>query len=306
MMRAPWRRSALLVIPALVASILATPVTTAQDPSPAATAAPVCTLLTVDEVAAAFGVTSVEVSIAESFYCSFSGDVNLYLTVMPDSGLEQVRTENQDGAELTVGGRPAWFANGTLWVDAGGQVVTLATFGSALEDGDIQGTLATLAEAVLARIPAGPDPADVARLRALVPETIGDEPVLVQTFTGEMLLGLTDAGEAAVAELTAALAAHGISAADILIIAGDIEADQDAGILVVQFKGADAASLLLPFMGAFLPDAGTAAQTAVEVGGKQVTRLSTDPVIHAYATGDLGVYANGPDDFLAAFFSSLP
>ena len=110
--------------------------------------------------------------------------------------------------------------------------------------------------------------------------------------------------------LTDALAAQGKTPADILLVSGGLESDpgsgSDAGILIAQFKGADASTLMLPFLGAFLPEASTAEVTTTEIGGKQVTVVPVDPVIHAYATGDLAIYANGTDDFLARFFSSLP
>jgi hypothetical protein len=37
-----------------------------------------------------------------------------------------------------------------------------------------------------------------------------------------------------------------------------------------------------------------------------VSRIEIEPVIHAYASGDIVAYANGPDDFLSSFFASLP
>jgi hypothetical protein len=170
--------------------------------------------------------------------------------------------------------------------------------------------LTELAELVLPRLPAGPSPEDVARLKGLIPEAIGGLPVDVQAFSGELFLGFGDPDDPNVRALDDALAAQGLTGADILVVGGGVEAEEkpesDYAVLLVQFKDVDATSLLLPFVKGAIPGASTAEITTAEVGGKQVTVIASDPVIHAYATGDLLALVNGPDDFLAAFFASLP
>ena len=45
----------------------------------------------------AFAAADVHLSSGTSFFCSFSGGVNLYLTVQPGSTLEQIKSENPGG-----------------------------------------------------------------------------------------------------------------------------------------------------------------------------------------------------------------
>jgi hypothetical protein len=57
------------------------------------------------------------------------------------------------------------------------------------------------------------------------------------------------------------------------------------------------------------PDAGRPELQAIHdllAAQEQVTQVAIEPVIHAYASGDIAAYANGPDDFLGTFFASLP
>jgi hypothetical protein len=298
------RLLALLAIPALAASVAMAPAASGQSPS---APPPECALLTVDEVADALALTTVELSSGSPYYCSFTGDTYLYVVTQPGSDLERIKTENPGGIDLTVGGRPAWFVadSGSLWVDADGQVLGLSSYGGE-DTAALQAGLVALAELALPRLPAGPSAEDVARLEGLVPDTIGDEPVTTQTFTGEMLLGFMEPDDPDVRALSDALAAQGKTPADIVIVSGNVESDSDLGILVGQVKGADASALLLPILLAFLQEPPSGEPTTTELGGKQVLVVPSEPVIHAYATGDLVVYVNGPDVFMADLFASLP
>ena len=173
-MLAARRLLALLAVPALAASVAMAPIASAQDASPQ----PYCSLLTVDEVASAFAVSDVQLAFDSGYYCNFTGDISLGVAPQPGITLEQMEIENPGGVALTVGGRPAWFVAdaGSLWVDAGGQVLDVRSVGATVTGDALQAALTTLAELALPRVPAGPSAEDVVRLRALIPDTIGAKP----------------------------------------------------------------------------------------------------------------------------------
>jgi hypothetical protein len=297
------RIAAFATVPFLAASLALGAAASAQSPSASPAA---CALLQVEEVAAAFEAEDVQLNGGSTYYCLFQGAVSLYLALQPGS-LDPIRTQYPEGTEITVADHPAWFASdaSTLFVESDGQVLSLASYGD-LSGADLQAALTTLAEAALPRVPPGPSPEDVAHVREHMPETLDGEALNVQLFTGQMLLSFLDPTAPAIVALQEALAAQGIGIEDIIVAAGNTTSGSDAGVLIVQFKGAEAAPMLEPFVLAFVPGADTASVTTEEIGGKQVTTVSAEQVIHGYANGDLAFYANGPDEALAAFFAGLP
>jgi hypothetical protein len=281
------------------------PVASAQE-EPAQT----CDLLTIDEVAAKFAVTGVELTSASgSFYCYFGGSVSFYVAVQPGADLEQQRTDNPGAIDVTVGGLPALWApdSRTLFVLVGAQLLTLGEYGTA-EVSDLQSVLVALAELVIPRVPAGPSEEDVARIRALVPETIGDQTISFQSMSGEMIFGFMDAADPDVMAFQEVLAAQGKSASDVVVGIGQpADSDSGIGVLVVLIRGSDVSSLIEPFIRAFDQDDEMSELETVDLGGKQVLKASSeDTTIYGYAMGDIAVFVNGPDDFLADYFAGLP
>jgi hypothetical protein len=140
-----------------------------------------------------------------------------------------------------------------------------------------------------------------------MPSDIGGSKLEIQTVGGDLLLGLMSPEDPRVAALIEALAAQGRTPGDITLMGGGTSAENDdAGVAAILVKGADASALLVPLVDALLTDGSDAPTSQVTLGGKQVTRIAADPVLHAYATGDVIVVVNGPDAFLASYFSSLP
>jgi hypothetical protein len=298
----------LLAMPALAASVAMAPAASAQSPSPQVE----CSLVTAEEVAGVFAVTDVYVeSWSDPFDCSFGGGAELTASIVARTDLVSTKTEYPSGVDLTVAGLPAWFSmsDSSLWVDAGGQLLYLSAYSSTAEamTGDaFQAAMVTLAERALPRLPAGPSEEDIARMEAIIPDTFLDEAVTVQITPFEQLMGDLDTADPDVKAFLDALAAQGKSTADILVAVGMIESDSDTGTIVAQIKGADASRLLLPFINAGFSGASSAAVTTSEIGGKQVKVIATEPIWNAYATGDLAIYAIGPDEFLQEYFASLP
>jgi hypothetical protein len=310
-MRRSVRRLLLLVIPALAGSIAMAPGAVAQTPSPAP---PTCSLLTADEVAAAFAVATVTIgSWSNEFDCEFSGDVSLDIDVRPGSDLAETKTGNPEGADLTVAGFPAWLSTDgsstELSVDAGEQILRLDPWSVDVPEDmtaeALRAALTSLAELALPRLPAGPDPEEVARIRALVPATIAGEAVTTVVATGELLLGNRGADDAAAQTFLAALADQGLGLADMLVGVASVESGA-VNVVVIEFPGADASSLLPPFLGLLAFGDETPEATTTELGGKQVTKLTLEPPIYTYTTGDLAVIAGGPDASLAELFAALP
>jgi hypothetical protein len=296
---------------ALVTAVGFSPGAAAQTPSPAP---PTCSLVTADEVAAAFDVTTVSLSTWSSTYdCEFEGDVSIDVSIEPSAGLDEAKADYPEGRDLTIGGSPAWYASGEgagqLWVAAGEILLSLDPWSVDVPDDmtheALQAALTGLAELILPRLPAGPDADAAARIRDLIPDTLGGEPVTVQVAGGEMILGSADTTDPGWIAFASAIEAQGADPSTLLIAIG-ATGSGETNVIVATVPGTDAAGLLEPFLGLIAPGTPASDMTTAEVGGKQVRVIPLDPSIYAYAVGDLVVVAGGDDATMAELFAALP
>jgi hypothetical protein len=188
-------------------------------------------------------------------------------------------------------------------VAANGSVLFLNGWYLAETSAEKVALLTSLAELIVPRVPPAADPAVAARLTAPIPTTIETEAVDASVIAGWYLVGSEDPIRPEAKAFHDLLAAQEMDSADLVVAVGT--ASSGSGAIVATVPGLDASTLLIPLLSAIVPAAGTAPASTVDLGGKPVTRFDVEPVIHAYASGDIAAYANGPDDFLASFFAPL-
>jgi hypothetical protein len=63
---------------------------------------------------------------------------------------------------------------------------------------------------------------------------------------------------------------------------------------------------VLPLLNAIAPTAATAPVSSVEIGGRQVTRIETEPPTFAFVLGDAAVFANGSEAFVQSLLGPVP
>ena len=277
---------------------------------PPASAQDGCTLLTVEEVTTAFGLDGVT-SEASGTFCSFSSDAtSVFIILQPGADLAAQREQYADATDSTVAGLPALVTEEGRSVVVGlpGQVLGLTYYGDTAWTEALP-ILTDLLELAVPRAPAGPSAEDMARLTALLPETIGGLPTTLRSFGGDLLLGFMDQTAAPVITLNEALAAQGLTAADILLV-GRETTDEDNGdsVVAILIKGADAAQLVEPLFAAFDSGDEPRVVTPIEVGGRAALRIeggSQGPVVAA-ASGDVILAATVPEAELESVLSRLP
>ena len=288
---------------AFVATLALSAVAAAQGEAPV----PTCALASADEVSTVLGSQIALNENSGGYYCSLGGDSALTISLVPETELEPMKADFGGGGEdLTVAGQPAWWqeSSGNFLVAANGSVLFLNGWSIAETAADKLALLTSLAELIVPRVPPAANPDVAARLKALIPSTFGTEAVDVSVIPGWYLVGVEDGSRPEAQAFLDLLAAQGMDAADLVVAAGTASSGSSAILAAV--PGLDASTLLTPLLSALVPAAATAPVSTVELGGKQATRIELEPVIHAYASGDIAAYANGPDDFLASFFASLP
>ncbi len=270
-----------------------------------------CSLLTADEVKAALSMTEVQVT-GGATYCMFSGDSMFSIASQPGADLAQQKAGYADAVDTTIAGNPAVSseAGSAVVVGLPGQLLLANYYGSLAWDAALPAVTGLL-ELAIPRVPPGPDPADVARLQALIPETISGSPTKVQSFGGDLLLGFMDQTAAPVIALNEAFAAQGKSAADVLFVGGETEDTEDEySVVAVLIKGADAGALLEPLFNAFSSSSdGQATFTPTDVAGRPAVDIkgATDQErLVAMTSGDVILAATVPDAELEAVFAKLP
>jgi hypothetical protein len=286
----------------VVAALALAPVAAAQGEPPA----PNCALVSVDEVNTVLGAQLTFNDNSSGYYCSIGAEAHLTISLLPETELEQMKADLSGGGEdVTVAGHPAWYqdSSGNFLVATNGSVLFFNGWSIAETSAEKLALMTALAELIVPRVPAGADPDVAARLTALLPATIGTEAVDVSIIPGWYLLGTDVAIRPEAQTVIDLLGTQGKATADLVVVAG--VADSGSSAIVATVPGLEASTLLGPLFSAIVPTASTAPVSTVELGGKQVTRFELEPVIHAYASGDVAAYANGPDDFLASFFASL-
>jgi hypothetical protein len=278
--------------------------------APAASAQEGCTLLTVAEVEAALGITGTTGQGSGSF-CTFSGTgESVYLVVQPGSDLASQRAQYTDATDTTVAGLPALITETgrSIVVELPGQIMGISHYGGK-PWAEMVPILTGLLELAVPRAPAGPSPEDVARLTAMLPETIGGLPTTLQSFSGDLLLGFMPQTEAPVLALNEALAAQGKTAADILLVGRETDdSDNQDSVVAVLIKGADASRLLEPLFRAFVSSEAPATFTPVEVAGRPATRIerADQGTLVVMASGDVLLAATVPESELESVFARLP
>lgn len=294
----------------LVAVALAT--TVGLAPSASAQGEGECTLLTVPEVEAAFAITGVVSQGGSNAFCSFGGTASLLIAIQPGADLASQRSQYPDGTDATIAGLPAWVTETgrSIAVELPGQILGISYYGE-LPWADALPILTSLAELAVPRAPAGPSPEDIARLEALLPETINGMPTTVQSFGGDLLFGFMDQTAAPVIALTEALAAQGKTASDVLFVGRETDDDEDDhSVVAVLIKGADASQLVEPLFRAFAATSeGEATFTPIDVGGRTLTRIegaSEQETLVVATSGDVILAASVPDAELESVFAALP
>lgn len=266
----------------------------AQGPA----AGPSCAVVSVEEVNAIFGGADLGLEDNSArYYCSFDGSFDLTISVMTDTDLAAGTTGFGDGVAVTVGGAPAWWqeSSGNLAVAANRSVVFMNGWGSADTSEEMLALLSELGALIAPRIPPGPDPALAAQLEALLPPSVPRESAVA--VPGWYLLP-PDAGTPEVLALQGLLASQGRSSADLVLVAGSDDAGGSAFVAAV--PGLDPSALLMLLLNTILPGAASAPVSIVEIGGRQVTRIETEPPLFGFVSGDAVVYATGSDAFVAS------
>ena len=299
------RRSiaALSTVAALVVSLTGVIVAAAQGPA----AGRSCAVVTADEVNAIFSganLTLDEDSVGAGYYCGFRGGFDLTISVIPETDLEETKADFGEGEDMTVAGRPGWWqeSSGNLAVAANGSVLFMNGWDSAETDGEKVALLSRLAELIVPRIPTGADSAVAARLTGLLPPEIA--PDAISVIPGWYVLRVDDASTPERKALRDLLASQGRTTADLVFVFGSDGAGGSA--IMTEVPGLDTSALLPLLLDAVIPAAAIAPVATVEIGGRQVTRIETEPPIFAFVSGDAVVFANGSDAFVASVIAPIP
>ena len=278
----------LMSLPVALMLVSASPPAVAQD----GVAEAFCQLLTAKEVREVLG-TKVEAT-ADPTGCTWSstkaGELAAASAGWTTVSLTDQKATWPDGADVTIGGRPAYYSPGVflneLLIEVDPGVLWLVVTGF---DGDVQAALTTLGELAVPRVgslppPEQPAPApDIALdaapdLEALFPTTIGGQALDVSSLTGADAI-VDPEDQAAVNE---ALASMGKSVDDLSFAFAFAPAGAVAAIRVA---GADAAAVLPVLMQA--TEGADVEMTPAQVAGKDVTLIASDTPYYAYPAGEV-------------------
>ena len=142
-------------------------------------------------------------------------------------------------------------------------------------------------------------------LEATFPETIGGEPLSVQSMTGDQLFVTAGEGsEEMVGRLEDVLTGQGKSLAD-LSIALAFTPDMSVSVTAFQVEGGDAAALAPSILGVAGEEI---TQTPGQVAGKDVTVVtdSTGSRAYFYAQGDTLWFVTAEEPLLSEVLAALP
>jgi hypothetical protein len=255
-----------------------------------------------------------------------SGDLDSIRTVMCDLGSVSASPSPSAaaspapcGVDLQVGGAQVLYLPdimGTLLYAAPvpGSLFSLQLVGDPADGVDKQAAVTGLTELALGRLASMPlpTPGPTAQsfhgapdLEALLPVQIGGADVTIQSMSGTQL----SSGGAVPAEFTAALSAMGKTIDDVRVAFASVgsTAETHAGITAFQVQGADMSALksvLLPLLYQGQP---VGAETAQQVGGKDVTSADIDGTLtYLYPHGDVLWVVMATDPSLTEIFQKLP
>ena len=221
-----------------------------------------------------------------------------------------------DGTELSVGGQAAYMAPGigTLFVEAGGGVLMLTAFafGGDLEQLDLEAAVTALGELAVARaadLPSAPTPVAVPsfeadpELEALFPDTIGGQPLSVESMAGSQIAG--SAASEGFAAVQATLDAQGKTLDDVSA-AFAFTSDAAASIIAIRVAGGDAAPVAQALLTALSGGQDFEAAPG-DVAGRDVTVLSTDDgSTYLYVNGDVAWFVDAEEPALSEIIGALP
>jgi len=261
-------------------------------------------MVTADEANAIFGGANLVLSDnSAGYYCSFDGGFDLTISVMTDTDLAEGTDGYGEGEAVTVAGNPGWWqeGSGNLAVPANQSVVFMNGWGGGETGAEVLGRLSSLAELIVPRIPPGPDPAVTAQLAALLPPSVA--PDTVAAIPGWYLLPFDDVSTPERQALHGLLAAQGRTTADLVLVTGSDGAG--GGVYMAAVPGLDPSALVLLLLNAIAPPAAAAPVSTVEIGGRQLTRIETEPPIFALVQGDAAVYASGSEAFVQSLLEPV-
>jgi hypothetical protein len=273
-------------------------------------AAAFCASLSAEEVTAALGgdVGPGTPTVGVEGGCEWVGTAFADFIYLSAAWSDQTMADAQqlEGTSLTLGGRPAWFTEalgpGIVLVELDQGLLALT---AAVADGvDSEAALTSLAESVISRstslvAPPAPAPAVAADadLEGLFPESIGGEPLTIQSATGASALD----GFPFQAAIGSAISAQGGDLSDLSVAFG-ITADYQGYVVAIRMVGLDAAAALPAVL-----EASGGSQEATELGGKSVTRVESDgPTSYAYAKDDVIWMVQAAEPTAIEILSALP
>jgi hypothetical protein len=319
---------------ALALALCAAPVV-AQDPDdPVSTPAAICGVLTADEIAAVLG-EELPVSDSSDTSCNWdalesNGTTSLSLSLAPGR-LADLQAAFGDATSTEVAGYPALVgADGSfLFAEVEDGIVSLflLSFGESGPD-DPSAALLQLAEATLGRLPsislpppptAAPEPLFMgdSELRDLFPDTVGGQPLEVQTLTGSELFGTIDPDDPDTqAELQAVidlLDTQGKSVDDVSIGFGFfVSGDSGGGLTAFRVRGADVGALMERLLPMALPDIADPQRTTVQIAGREVIQITDgsdgqdgEPQ-YAYVKDDILWLVQATEPSLSELIGQLP
>ena len=219
------------------------------------------------------------------------------------------------GTPLTVAGRDAYYAPDyfTLYIQLDQGLLTVS---GSVAEGDSLAALQQLGELAVERAgqlpppapPATPAPASSfessADLEAMFPDSIGGEPLTVQSMTGDQMSISGDDPEMT-RRIEELLAANGLAVSDIAIGFGSSES-LAGSITAIRFPGADASA----FMELMIPSIASQSggeQGSSQVAGKDVTTFtSPTSTSYVYPQGDVIWVVVASEPQLTEIFEALP
>lgn len=317
-MRSRTRRLAAAVSLTSALLLAVVPVAHAQDASPEATPSPFCAVLTPQEIQDAVGI-EVAISAPDSsdtnctYQADFSSGAFFLLDVRVDDGtLDDYKSFFPDMTDVTVGDRDAALSsdNTLLFIGIDEGLLTLqivGTPGEGIDQAEAIQSLGATALGHLAGIPIPtpePEPTDFSfvgdpELEALFPTTLGGEDLEIQSISGQELVAMNDDPET-LAPLTDALAGLGKSLDDVSVGFGF---SANGSLTGIRIAGVDATSVIDDILPLVLTDLENPIQEQVEIGGKQVIKVTEDTGGESpdpYALGAQYVYASGEVIWLVA------
>ena len=274
-----------------------------------------CALLTEAEVGQAFG----DPVVAEPSFdgCTWSSDdaegffafVSAYWDSLP---MAERQASTTTGQPLTVGGHEAFYEPDfyTLYVQLDQGVLAIS---GRVEQGDSLAPLRQLGEVAVGRAaqlpaPATPEPAPSFKadeeLAGLFPESVGGQPLQVQTASGEDIFLQSEDTEA-LQQIEELLVANGLTPSDLSIGIG-YPADMSSSVSALRFPGVEASA----FVDGVITSIGggeAAERSDAQIAGKDVIKLTIGELVQYLYPKDEVIWAvTAQEPTLTEIFEALP